>query len=78
MNRTSEPSARVALFLAEAQGATGAGCRAASDGEGGAYRLEMRYRHPVSGHEQMLGLRAELRDGRPVIVLYNDSELAPR
>lgn len=68
------PSMRITRFLSEVRRAEVSGCRSAGDGEYAAV-IEL-HCHPVGGgREQVLGLRAELRDGVPVIALYERTTL---
>lgn len=77
MEKTETPTYRLTAFLAGVRGSERVGCRAASTADHTtATKLEMRYRDTADGPEHMLGLRAELRDGVPVIALYEQSELA--
>ncbi len=76
MDHTKDPATRIAGFLSDVRRSVSAGCRVAGDGET-ALKLEMRCRDGVDGKERILGLRAGLRDGVPVIELYEVPELAP-
>lgn len=76
MDHTRTPVYRLVQFLRGARESDSVGCRG-SGGEDFAHRLELRYKATPDGPESMIGLRAELRDGAPVIVLYDHSELAP-
>jgi sirohydrochlorin ferrochelatase len=76
MDHRSSPSYRIAEFLGSVRRSESAGYRAAGDGVT-ASRIELHYRAHADGPQRMMGLRAELRDGAPVIVLYEQSELAP-
>ncbi|MDF1501797.1 hypothetical protein [Roseisolibacter sp. H3M3-2] len=78
MDHTRTPSFRLAAFLGEVRRSTSAGCRYSSPADfESADRIELRYQDAPNGPERMIGLRAELRDGVPVIALYEHSELAP-
>lgn len=77
MDKTETPTYRLTMFLAGVRGSARVGCRAGSAADHTtATTIEMRYRDTDDGPEHMLGLRAELRDGVPVMVLYEHSELA--
>lgn len=76
MDYQRDPSYWLTEFLAGVRRSASAVCRAAGDGQT-ATKLELRFRHATEGAEHMLGLRAVLRDGVPVIELYEQSELGP-
>lgn len=77
MDKTETPTYRLTSFLTRVRGSERVGCRASSHADHTtATKLELRYHETADGPEHMLGLRAELRDGVPVIVLYEQSELA--
>lgn len=75
MDHKQNPSYRLATFLGGVRRSVNTGCRSSGDGEA-ANRIELRFQETLDGPEHMLGLRAELRDGVPVIVLYEHSELS--
>lgn len=77
MDKTQTPTYRLTTFLGGVRGCDHVGCRASSTTDHQtATLIELRYHATPGGPETMIGLRAELRDGVPVIALYEQSVLA--
>jgi hypothetical protein len=74
MDPKQNPSYRLATFLGGVRRSANTGCRSSGDGDA-AKSIELRFQETLDGPEHMIGLRAELRDGLPVIVLYEKPEL---
>jgi hypothetical protein len=78
MDHTRTPAYRLTEFLGAARRSSSAGCRASGLADDAtATHIELHFQEAPGGPERVLGLRAELRDGVAVIVLYEQSELAP-
>ena len=78
MDQTRTPAYHLTEFLGAVRRSSSAGCRASGCADPAtATRIELHLRESPGGPERVLGLRAELRDGVPVIALYEQSELAP-
>ena len=69
-------SAPLLEFLEATRAARCFGVRTAGDGAGSTDQVELNYVDPASGAERTLLLRAELRDGRAVLVLEPDARLS--
>jgi hypothetical protein len=72
----TQTSGRLIEFLGAMRDARCFGVRDSNDGAGGMYELELYYDDDATRTEKSILLRAELRDGAPVIVLPEDARLS--
>ena len=75
MDPRNGPAVRMSQFLLAYRQTERTGLTASELDEESLTQLELRYQASPDAEEVVIGLRAEIREGRPVMVLYDHPDL---